>query len=224
VPGDVVLLAGAPVSRLTQRRLNLFTGVRVLGQSSPWTHESIEIQTKAGVVSLDIRHPSDLSAVPSDLSHVTSDHTWVLRRRSSHRERRWQNRSSYFQPSCARGRSSVLLDRRWSGDTSRMTNGTVSRPPLPNRSLAWTNGVAQRAGGTTLVVRYQDGTQTISCCECSVTQVLRATETGAGDAVYAVTVPQANGKLGTSKFRHLRTGPRKPIDAESPPCVHHATR
>ena len=43
---------------------------------------------------------------------------------------------------------------------SRMTNGSVSRPAVSHSRM--TNGTVQKGSGTTLVVHYQDGSQTIS--------------------------------------------------------------
>jgi len=64
------------------------------------------------------------------------------------------------------------------------------------------NYVAQRASDKTLVVRYQDGSQTISVpANVPVTQVAAGSVTlEAGDAVYAATVKQGDGKLATSKI------------------------
>jgi hypothetical protein len=65
-----------------------------------------------------------------------------------------------------------------------------------------TNGVVQKGSATTLVVRYQDGSQTVSVpANVSVTQVAAGdVMLEAGDAVYAATVKQSNGKLATSRI------------------------
>jgi len=65
-----------------------------------------------------------------------------------------------------------------------------------------TNGVLQQGSGTTLVVRYQDGTRTVSVpADVSVTKV----EAGKvaiepGGIAYAVTVKKPNGELSTSSI------------------------
>jgi len=84
-----------------------------------------------------------------------------------------------------------------------MTNGTVSRPAAAQPQSRMTNGVVQKGSATTLVVRYQDGSQTVSVpANVPVTQVAAAGNVTleAGAAVYAVTVRQANGKLATSRI------------------------
>jgi len=201
-----VLLAGAPGVRLTQAKAQSVPPVSgVLGQVKSLTRDSIEIQTKAGVVSLDIRQPlTTYRQVPSDLSHVTSD-SYVGVASEKQPQGTEVAKQILIFPAELRGAAegSVLLDPPPGAATpSRMTNGTVSRPAAAQSQSRMTNGVAQRASGTTLVVRYQDGSQTISVpANVPVTQVAAGTvRLEAGDAVYAVTVPQANGKLATSKI------------------------
>ena len=55
---------------------------------------------------------------------------------------------------------SVLTDPPGATTHSRMTNGSVSSPSVSHSRM--TNGTVQKGSGTTLVVRYQDGSQTIS--------------------------------------------------------------
>jgi len=65
-----------------------------------------------------------------------------------------------------------------------------------------TNGILQKGNGETLVVRYQDGSRTISVpAGVPVTKV----EAGSvaielGGIAYAVTVQQPNGELATSSI------------------------
>ena len=81
---------------------------------------------------------------------------------------------------------------------SRMTNGTVSRPSHSRM----TNGTVQKSGGTTLVVNYQDGSQTISVPpNVPVTEVAPQTVTfSPGDVVYATTEKLPDGTLVTDKI------------------------
>ena len=83
---------------------------------------------------------------------------------------------------------------------SRMTNGLVSRPTMLLHSRM-TNGTLQKGSGTTLVVHYQDGAQTISVpANVPVTEVAREKVTFAvGDTVYAATEKLPNGTLTTDK-------------------------
>jgi hypothetical protein len=65
-----------------------------------------------------------------------------------------------------------------------------------------TNGTAQKGSGTTLVVQYQDGSQTISVpADVPVTLVAPQKVTlSAGDVVYATTEKLPSGTLVTDKI------------------------
>jgi hypothetical protein len=64
-----------------------------------------------------------------------------------------------------------------------------------------TNGSVEKGGGNTLVVRYQDGSQTISVpAGVPVMLVGKAPAAlGAGDVIYAPTEKLADGTLTTNK-------------------------
>jgi hypothetical protein len=176
----------------------------VLGQVTSVTHDSIEIQTKPGVVSLDITQPlTTYRQVPSDLSHVTPD-AYVGVASEKQPDGTQVAKQILIFPAELRGAAegSVLSDPQPGTAPNRMTNGTVSRPAAAQSQSRMTNGVVQKGSGTTLVVRYQDGSQTVSVPpNVPVTQVAPGNVTlEAGDAVYAVTFQQANGKLATSKI------------------------
>ena len=82
---------------------------------------------------------------------------------------------------------------------SRMTNGSVSRPVVSHSRM--TNGTVQKGSGTTLVVHYQDGAQTISVPpNVPVTAAAPEKVTlAAGDTVYVATEKLPNGTLMTNK-------------------------
>jgi hypothetical protein len=65
-----------------------------------------------------------------------------------------------------------------------------------------TNGSVETGGGNTLVVRYQDGSQTISIpAGVLVTLVAKEKVTlGAGDVIYAPTEKLPDGTLTTNKI------------------------
>jgi hypothetical protein len=176
----------------------------VLGQVKSVTHDSIQIQAKPGVVSVDITRPlTTYRQVPSDLSHVTSNSYIGVASEKQPNGTEVAKQILIF-PAELRGlgQGSALLDPQPGAATpSRMTNGTVSRPDAQSRSRM-TNGVVQKGSGTTLVVRYQDGSQTVSVpANVPVTQVTAGKVTlEAGDAVYAVTTRQPGGKLATNKI------------------------
>ena len=81
-----------------------------------------------------------------------------------------------------------------------MTNGTVSRPSVSHSRM--TNGTVEKGSGTTLVVRYQDGSQTISVPpNVPVTEVAPEKVTfSPGDVVYATTQKLPDGTLVTDKI------------------------
>jgi hypothetical protein len=215
-PVRLGLLAGVLGFSLAQAKAQPVPPVPgVLGQVKSVTHDSIEIQTKTGVVSLDITQPlTTYRQVPSDLSHVTSDSYVGVASEKQPNGTQVAKQILIF-PAELRGAAegSVLLDPPpGAATTSRMTNGTVSRPAAAQSQSRMTNGVVQKGSATTLVVGYQDGSQTISVpANVPVTQVAAGNVTlEAGAAVYAVTVQQGNGKLATSRiFVISGPGPKK---------------
>jgi len=183
----------------------------VLGQVKSLTHDSIEIQTKPAVVSLVITRPlTTYRQVPSDLSHVTSNsYVGVASEKQPNGTEVAKQILIFPAELRGLGQGSALLDPQPRAATpSRMTNGTVSRPAAAQSQSRMTNGVVQKGSGTILVVRYQDGSQTVSVpANVPVTQVAAGKVTlEAGDAVYAVTVQQPNGRLATNKI-FLISGP-----------------
>jgi hypothetical protein len=82
-----------------------------------------------------------------------------------------------------------------------MTNGSVSRAPVSHSRM--TNGTVQKGGGgTTLVIGYQEGSQTISVPPgVLVTEVApQKTTISEGDVVYAATQKLSDGALVTDKI------------------------
>jgi hypothetical protein len=80
---------------------------------------------------------------------------------------------------------------------SRMTNGTVS-----SGGSRMTNGTVQKqGGGETIVVQYQNGSQTITVPPgTEVTQIVpKQQKLQPGDTVYAVTEKGPDGTLTTDK-------------------------
>ena len=92
----------------------------------------------------------------------------------------------------------MLTDPPGATSHSRMTNGTISRPSHSRM----TNGTVQKSGATTLVVNYQDGSQTISVpADVPVTLVAAQEVTfNPGDVVYATTHKLADGTVETDKI------------------------
>jgi hypothetical protein len=175
----------------------------VLGQVKSFTPNSIEIGTKSGIVSLKITQPlTTYRQTPSDLSQVTSDSYIGVASEERSDGTEVAKQIIVFPPELrGAAEGSVLLDAP-SGTVSRsrMTNGTASVQPVAQPRSRMTNGVLQKGSGTSLVVRYQDGTRTISIpAGVPVTKVEAGTvaiEPGA--IAYAVTFKQPNGEPATS--------------------------
>ena len=139
--------------------------------------------------------------VPSDLSHVTSD-TYVGVPSVQQPDGTELAQQVIIFPKELRGAAegSVLTDAPGATTHSRMTNGSVSKPAVSHSRM--TNGSVEKGGGSTLVVRYQDGSQTISIPP-GVPVVLVAKEpvtVNAGDTIYAATEKLPDGTLTTNKI------------------------
>jgi hypothetical protein len=175
----------------------------VVGKLNAVTSNSIEIQTKSGVVLVEIKQPLRIyREVPSDLSHVTSS-TYVGV--TSVKQANGMELAQHIMifPTELRGAAegSFMMDAAPDATThSRMTNGSVARPPASNSRM--TNGTVRKGGGTTLLVHYQDGAQTISVppnVPVSEAAPVKMTLTQ-GDTIYVATTKQPNGPLTTDKI------------------------
>jgi hypothetical protein len=178
----------------------LVSGVK--GKLDAVTHDSISIQTPSGVVRVEIKQPlTTYRQVPSDLSHVTSSSYVGVASVKQANGREMATQIKIFPPELrGAGEGSAMIDAAPGAMThSRMTNGSVSRPATSHSRM--TNGTVQKGSGTTLVVHYQDGAQTISVPpNVPVTEVAQEKVTlAAGDTVYAATEKLPNGTLATNK-------------------------
>jgi hypothetical protein len=107
--------------------------------------------------------------------------------------------------------SSVITDTA-PGTTTHSRIGSGSRPAVTHSRM--TNPTVQKGGGTTLVVRYRDGEQTISVpTNVPVTAVApEAVTLAPGDLIYAATEKLPNGTPVTNKiFLFVAAAPRKPV-------------
>jgi quinol monooxygenase YgiN len=163
---------------------------------------SITIQNKSGVFHINITQPlTTYKVVPSDLNHITdNDYIGVASTQAS--DGTEVAKQIFVFPSEFRGavEGSVLVDPQpGSAAQSRMTNGSVSLRHAAESHSRMTNGVVQKGRGTTLVVRYQDGEQTISVpAKVPVVGVVPGeVQLAAGETAYAKTDKQADGTLTT---------------------------
>jgi hypothetical protein len=174
----------------------------VIGKVQSFTGSSLDVQTPAGVVHVDVKQPlTTYKQIPSDLSHVTSASYVGVASTEQADGKEVAKQIIIFPPELSgAAEGSVLTDPPGATTHSRMTNGSVSRPVVSRSRM--TNGTVQKDSGTTLVVQYQDGSKTISVppsvpvVEVAPEQVTFAT----GDIVYAATEKLPNGTLLTNKI------------------------
>jgi hypothetical protein len=175
----------------------------VIGKVQAFTGSSLDVATPAGVVHVDVKQPlTTYKQVPSDLSHVTST-SYVGVASAELADGKDVAKQILIFPPELRGAAegSVITDANPGATThSRMTNGSVSRPAVSHSRM--TNGTAQTGSGSTLLVHYQDGSQTISVPpNVPVTEVAPEQVTLApGDIVYASTEKLPDGTLTTSRI------------------------
>jgi hypothetical protein len=174
----------------------------VLGKVQSFTGSSLDVATPSGIVHVAVTQPlATYKQVPSDLSHVASN-SYVGVASAQQADGTELAKQVIIFPSELRGAAegSVLLDAPGATTHNRMTNGSVAKPAVSHSRM--TNGTVQKGGSRTLVVRYQDGSQTISLpAGVPVVEVAKETVTlGAGDTVYAATEKLADGTLATNKI------------------------
>jgi hypothetical protein len=174
----------------------------VIGKVQSFSGGSLDVQTPSGVIHVDVRQPfTTYKQIPSDLSHVTSaSYVGVASTEEPDGEEVAKQIVIFPAELSGAAEGSVLTDPPGATTHSRMTNGSVSRPAASHSRT--TNGTVQKGSGTTLVVRYQEGSKTISMpANVPVTEVAPEPVTfAAGDVVYATTEKLPNGTLVTDKI------------------------
>ena len=173
-----------------------------LGQVQSVGDNSITIQNKSGLFHINITKPlTTYKVVPSDLNHIT-DNDYIGVASTQAADGTEVAKQIFIFPSELRGavEGSVLVDPQpGSAAKSRMTNGSVSVQRAAESHSRMTNGVVQKGSGTSLVVRYQDGEQTISVPpKVPVVGIVPGeVQLAAGETAYAKTDRQADGTLTT---------------------------
>jgi hypothetical protein len=173
----------------------------VIGKLQSFDGKSLDVATSAGVVHVVVKgHLTTYKQIPSDLSHVaTAPYIGVA---SSEQDGKQVAKLIFIFPAELRGAAegSVLTDPPGATSHSRMTNGTVSRRAASHSRM--TNGTVQQSNGTTLVVNYQDGSQTISVPPSVPVTLVAAQQVTftPGDVVYATTQKLPDGTLTTDKI------------------------
>ena len=177
----------------------------VLGKVQSFTGSSLDVATASGVVHVTVAQAlATYKQIPSDLSQVTSN-SYVGVPSVQQADGTELAKQVIIFPKELRGAAegSVLLDAPGASTHNRMTNGSVSSPAVSHSRM--TNGTVQKGGSSTLVVRYQDGSQTISV-PAGVQVVLVAKEAvtlSAGDTIYAATEKLPDGMLTTNKILQI---------------------
>jgi hypothetical protein len=174
----------------------------VIGKLQSFTGSSLDVMTSSGAVHIDVKQPlTTYQQIPSDLSHVTPA-SYVGVASAEQADGKQMAKQILIFPAELSGAAegSVLTDPPGATTHSRMTNGSVSSPSVSHSRM--TNGTVQKGSATTLVVRYQDGSQTISVPpNVPVTEVVPEKVTLVdGDVVYAATQKLPNGRLVTDKI------------------------
>ena len=134
----------------------------VLGKVQSFTDSSLDVATPTGVIHVKVTQPlATYKQIPSDLNHVTSN-SYVGVASVQQADGTELAKQVIIFPKELRGAAegSVLTDAPGATTHSRMTNGSVSKPAVSHSRM--TNGTVQKGDSSTLVVRYQDGSQTIS--------------------------------------------------------------
>ena len=172
----------------------------VIGKLQSFDGKTLVVGTAAGVVNVIVKQPlTTYKQISSDLSHVAAA-PYIGVASAEGTDGKQMAKQIFLFPVELRGAAegSVLTDPPGATSHSRMTNGTVSRPSHSRM----TNGTVQKSGDTTLVVNYQDGSQTITIPPCvPVTQVAPQKVTFTpGDVVYATTQKQPDGTVVTDKI------------------------
>lgn len=201
--GAISLLAASVIPNITWAQVQPAPPISgVLGKIESFTGSSLDVATPSGVVHVRVTQPLvTYKQVPSDMSHVTSN-SYVGVPSEQQTDGSELAKQVIIFPKELRGAAegSVLTDAPGATIHSRMTNGSVSKPAVSHSRM--TNGSVEKGGGSSLVVRYQDGSQTISIpAGVPVTLVAKEPVTlGAGDVIYAPTEKLSDGTLTTNKI------------------------
>ena len=182
----------------------------VLGKVQSLTGGSLDVATASGMVHVTVTQPlATYKQIPSDLSHVApTSYVGVASVQQSDGTELAKQVIIFPKELRGAAEGSVLLDAPGATTHNRMTNGSVSSPAVSHSRM--TNGTVQKGVSSTLVVRYQDGSQTISVpAGVPVTLVAKETVTlGAGDIIYAPTEKAPDGTLTTNKiFQFIAASP-----------------
>jgi hypothetical protein len=180
-----------------------------LGKLQAFDGKSLDVATASGPVHVVVQeHLTTYKLVPSDLSHIgTSSYVGAA---SAEQNGKQVAKQVFIFPAELNGavEGSVLTDPPGATSHSRMTNGTVAHPAASHSRM--TNGTVQKSDGTTLVLNYQDGSQTITVPPGTPVLAVAPQQVTfrPGDTVYATTKKLPDGTLVTDKiFQFIAAAP-----------------
>jgi hypothetical protein len=197
----VALLATLVAPKTVRSQVKAATPIDgIIGKLQSFDGKTLDVQTPSGVVHLIVKQPlTTYKQIPSDLSHVAAA-PYIGVASAEGPDAKQVAKQIFIFPAELRGAAegSVLTDPPGATSHSRMTNGTISH----SSHSRMTNGTVQNSGGTTLVVNYQNGSQSISVPpNVPVTEVAPQTVTfNPGDVVYATTQKLPDGTVETDKI------------------------
>jgi len=180
----------------------------VKGKLQKVTSDALDIQTAKGMEHVKVKQPlTTYGRESSDLSHVNSQSFVGVTSVKQPDGKEQAKEIHIFPPELkGAGEGSNMMDQ---ASQSRMTNGSVSSTGsrMTNGTVSsggsrMTNGTVQKqGGGETIVVQYQNGSQTITVPPgTEVTQIVpKQQKLQPGDTVYAVTEKGPDGTLTTDK-------------------------
>ena len=180
----------------------------VKGKLQKVTSDALDIQTAKGLEHVKIKQPlTTYGRESSDLNHVNSQSFVGVTSVKQPDGKEQAKEIHIFPPELkGAGEGSNMMDQ---ASQSRMTNGSVSSTGsrMTNGTVSsggsrMTNGTVQKQGGSeTIVVQYQNGSQTITVPPgTEVTQIVpKQQKLQPGDTVYAVTEKGPDGTLTTDK-------------------------
>ncbi len=181
----------------------------ILGKVQSFTDSSLDVATPTGVIQVKVTQPlATYKQIPSDLNHVTSNsYVGVASVQQADGSELAKQVIIFPKELSGAAEGSVLLDAPGATTHNRMTNGSVSKPAVSRSRM--TNGTVQKGDSSTLVVRYQDGSETISI-PSGVPVVMVAKEpvtVNTGDTVYAASEKLPDGTLTTNKILQIAAAP-----------------
>ena len=173
----------------------------VIGKLQSFDGKSLDVMTPSGAVHVAVKEPlTTYKQIPSDLSHVQPRLYVGVASTEQADGKASREADLHISPGAEWGCGRQRPDRPAWCNHSQQNDQWLRLSSCSHSRM--TNGTVQKSGGTTLVVNYQDGSQTISVPpNVPVTEVAPQQVTfSPGDVVYATTQKLPDGTLVTDKI------------------------